>query len=314
MFEPKVSILIPCYNQEDVITQTVLSALNQTYENIEVIVSDDASTDETPNLLIELQKKFPEKLKILLNDTNVGVTQNHTRGLFECSGEFITFLDGDDIFLPEKIKKQVAFIQKRPSCTICYHDVDVFNSVTGKSLYIWSRRIGTRQGSIKDLVRFGNFLPAVSVMVRKKDIPADGYDERIKIYSDWFLWLCTLDNGQGEICYLDDVLAKYRRHMHNLTNSSKWKFLDQNLVLDLVEDRWPELSLKSQMRRSEIHFMQAVNSLFKAQYKSMMKNLVSSIKFGYPNFPWLRLILREGIFFIRNGLRLDYIFKSIVSS
>lgn len=125
MFEPKVSILIPCYNQEDVITQTVLSALNQTYENIEVIVSDDASTDETPNLLIELQKKFPDKLKILLNDTNVGVTQNHTRGLFECSGEFITFLDGDDIFLPEKIKKQVAFIQKRPSCTICYHDVDV---------------------------------------------------------------------------------------------------------------------------------------------------------------------------------------------
>lgn len=312
--EPKVSILIPCFNQENLITETVLSALNQTYENIEVVVSDDASTDSTPQLLRDLQKQYHPKLKVFLHDTNLGVTKNHTRGLLECTGEFITFLDGDDLFLPEKIEKQVQFMAERQECSLCYHNVDVFDSSTGRRLYLWSERIGTRQGNIKDLIRFGNFLPAVSVMVRKKDLPADGYDERIKIYSDWFLWLCTLHNGKGQICYMDEVLAKYRRHTDNLTNVSKWKFIDQNLVLDLVTDYWPEYRFEVRMRRSEMYFMQALNSLFKKRYRATMKNFALAIRLGFPIFPWIRLIYRELVFFFKNGLRPDYIFKSITSA
>jgi glycosyltransferase involved in cell wall biosynthesis len=314
LVEPKVSILIPCFNQENVITDTVLSALNQTYENIEVIVSDDASTDATPRLLQELQNQYHPKLKIFLYDSNIGVTRNHTRGLIECTGELVAFLDGDDLFLPEKIEKQVAFMKERQDCTICYHNVDVFDSVTGSSMYLWSDRIGTRQGGIKELIRFGNYLPAVSVMVRAKDLPADGYDERIKVYSDWFLWLCTLYNGKGQICYIDEVLAKYRRHADNLTNVSAMKFVDQNRVLDLVSANWPEFRFEVRMRRSEILFMQAMNSLFKKQYQAAVKNFILAIKLGFPIFPWLRLIYREVVFFFKNRFRSDYIFKSITST
>lgn len=314
MSEPKVSILIPCYNQEKVITETVLSALNQTYNNIEVIVSDDASTDSTPKLLKELQEQHPEKLKIFLHHTNLGITENHTRGLYECTGEFITFLDGDDLFLPEKIEKQIAFMQARQDCTICYHNVDVFDSATGESLYLWSDRIGLREGNIKQLVRFGNYLPAVSVMVRKEDLPVDGYDKRIKVYSDWYFWLCILDNGKGQIYYLEDVLAKYRRHTENLTNTSKWKFIDQNLILDLVIAKWPELNFEVRMRKSELHFMQAVNNLVAKQYKITLREFMSALRLGFPIFPWTRLIAREVIFFFKNGFRFDYISKSIISS
>lgn len=312
--EPKVSILIPCFNQESVIAETVLSALNQTYENIEVVVSDDASTDGTPDLLETLQKQHHPKLKVLLHDTNLGVTKNHTRGLLECTGELIAFLDGDDLFLPEKVEKQVAFMQARPDCTICYHNVDVFDSATGKSMYLWSDRIGARQGTIKDLIRFGNYLPAVSVMVRKKDLPPAGYDERIKVYSDWLLWLCALDIGGGYICYMDDALAKYRRHTGNLTNVSKWKFIDQNLVLDLVNAQWPQYGFEVRMRRSEIHFMQAINAFSKKQYESAFKDFAFSIRLGFPIFPWLRLIYREILFLFKNGFRSDYIFKSVTSA
>lgn len=312
--EPKVSILIPCFNQESVIAETVLSALNQTYENIEVVVSDDASTDGTPDLLETLQKQHHPKLKVLLHDTNLGVTKNHTRGLLECTGELIAFLDGDDLFLPEKVEKQVAFMQARPDCTICYHNVDVFDSATGKSMYLWSDRIGARQGTIKDLIRFGNYLPAVSVMVRKKDLPPAGYDERIKVYSDWLLWLCALNIGGGHICYMDDALAKYRRHTGNLTNVSKWKFIDQNLVLDLVNAQWPQYGFEVRMRRSEIHFMQAINAFSKKQYESAFKDFAFSIRLGFPIFPWLRLIYREILFLFKNGFRSDYIFKSVTSA
>jgi len=87
MEEPKVSVLIPSYNQENVIEQTVMSALTQDYDNLEVVVSDDASKDRTPQILKEIQRKYPERLKIFLHQTNLGVTKNHNRGLLECRGE-----------------------------------------------------------------------------------------------------------------------------------------------------------------------------------------------------------------------------------
>ena len=313
MVLPKVSILIPCYNQENFIRETVLSALNQSYENIEVVVCDDASNDNTPQILKELEEQYQPKLKVYCHQENLGITKNHTRGLLKCSGELIAFLDGDDLFLADKIEKQVHFMLERPECTLSYHDVDVFDSVSGKTLYLWSKRISTREGKINDLIRFGNFLPAVGVMVWKKDIPETGYDERVKVYSDWLLWLSTLYQGKGKICYLGETLAKYRRHEANLTNSSTWKTIDQNTVLDIVSSGWPEFRFEVRMRRSELYFIQALNALIKRQFGSGLKTLLQALTLGFPFFPWMRLLLREIGFLVRNNFRLDYIFKSNIS-
>src|SRR6185503_6745142 len=174
MEDPKVSVLIPSYNQERVIEQTVLSALTQDYDNLEVVVSDDASLDRTPQVLKELQEQYPDRLKVFLHETNLGVTRNHTIGLLECRGDFIAFQDGDDLFLPGKIKKQVQFMREHPECTICSHDVDVFDSESGKTLYLWSQRFGRREGRIRELVRYGNYLSSVSVMVRRSHLTEDG--------------------------------------------------------------------------------------------------------------------------------------------
>ena len=244
----------------------------------------------------------------------MGITGNHTRGLRYCTGEFIAFLDGDDLFLPEKIEKQVAFMTENQECTLCYHDVSVFNSESGENLYLWSNRIGIRPGKINDLIRFGNYLPAVGVMARRKDLPSSGYDPRIKIYSDWFFWLNTLYNGQGQICYLDEVLAKYRRHGENLTNTWFWKTMDQNLTLDIVQNLWPEFDFEVRMRRSELLFMEAMNTFSQRNVRAAIKNFALATKLGFPVFPWFRLIFREIRFLVKNGLRSDYIFKSILSS
>src|SRR5687767_2790896 len=212
MNDPKVSVLIPSYNQENVIEQTVMSSLTQDYDKLEVVVSDDASVDGTPQILKELQAKYPGRLKIFLHQNNLGVTGNHTRGLLECSGEFIAFHDGDDLFLPGKIKKQVAFMQARPDCTIDCQDVDVCDSGSGKTLYLCSQRFRRRQRGMRELVRYGNYLSSVSVMVRRMHFPPYGYDNRLRIGSDWLLWLEVLSRGKGRLYYLDEVLARYRRH------------------------------------------------------------------------------------------------------
>ena len=313
MADPKVSILIPSYNQEAVIEQTIMSALGQDYDNLEVIVSDDASVDRTPQILQDIRREFPERLKIFLHRNNLGVTRNHTRGLLECRGDFIAFQDGDDLFLPGKIQKQVAFMADRTDCTISFHDVDVFDSETGKTLYFWSQRFGRREGGMYELVRYGNYLSSVSVMVRRIHLPDYGYDDRIRIGSDWLLWLEALARGAGRICYLDEVLARYRRHTGNLTNVSGWKYEDQLITLSLVETKWPRLLFPARMRRSEVQFMAGLSALSQKRFRDAARYVLEALALGFPFFPWLRLMWREFFFWLRHRHGADDILGSVVA-
>jgi glycosyltransferase involved in cell wall biosynthesis len=314
MEDPKVSVLIPSYNQENVIEQTVMSALTQNYDNLEVVVSDDASVDGTPQILREIQEKYPERLKIFLHQTNLGVTKNHTRGLLECDGDFIAFQDGDDLFLPGKIQKQVEFMLKYPDCTISFHDVDVFDSETGETLYLWSQRFGRREGGIYELVRYGNYLSSVSVMVRRIHLPEYGYDDRIRIGSDWLLWLETLSKGKGKIYYLDEILARYRRHAGNLTNVSSWKYEDQLITLALIETKYPSLLFAARMRRSEIQFMVGMSAFSQKRFRDASKYFLESFLLGFPFIPWVRLMWREVFFWIRHRELKDDILGSMVAT
>lgn len=314
MEDPKVSVLIPSYNQENVIEQTVMSALTQNYDNLEVVVSDDASADGTPQILREIQGKYPERLKIFLHQTNLGVTKNHTRGLLECGGDFIAFQDGDDLFLPGKIIKQVEFMLKYPDCTISFHDVDVFDSETGETLYLWSQRFGRREGGMYELVRYGNYLSSVSVMVRRIHLPEYGYDDRIRIGSDWLLWLETLSRGKGKIYYLDEILARYRRHAGNLTNVASWKYEDQLITLALVETKCPNLLFPARMRRSEIQFMVGMSAFSQKRFKDASKYFLESFLLGFPFIPWVRLMWREVFFWLRHRELKDDILGSMVAT
>jgi glycosyltransferase involved in cell wall biosynthesis len=314
MSNPKVSVLIPSYNQEGVIEQTVMSSLAQDYDNLEVVVSDDASRDGTPQILNELESKYPGRLKVFLHETNLGVTKNHTRGLLECSGDFIAFQDGDDLFLPGKIQKQVAFMQAHPECTISSHDVDVFDSESGKTLYLWSQRFGQREGGMYELVRYGNYLSSVSVMVRKTHLPPYGYDDRIRIGSDWLLWLEALSRGTGRICYIDEILARYRRHAGNLTSAYGWKHEDLLITLSLVETKWPHLLFPARMRRSEIQFMAGVSAFSGKRLADASRYFLEALVLGFPFFPWLRLIWREFTFWLRHRGQKDDILGSVVAA
>lgn len=306
----KVSVLIPSYNQENVIEETLSSALNQTYKNIEVVIADDASKDGTPTILEKWQQRYPQRIKVFLHENNVGVTKNHNRGLYECTGDFVVFLDGDDVLLPNKIEEQLAFMQANPDCSLSYHDVEVFDSLTGENIYLWSERIGTKQGELRNLIRFGNFLPAVGVMVRRKDIPLSGYDERIPVYSDWLFWLRILERGKGKICYLPSVQARYRRHEANMTNKFPAKFHDQNFVLDIVEEEMQDFRSEVNARRSELYFMQAINDFSNGRFVSMLKFLYQSLRVSFPRLPWVRLVWRE-INFMKKSFFVDHILRSI---
>jgi glycosyltransferase involved in cell wall biosynthesis len=108
MNNPLVSIIIPTYNRAEYLDRAVQSALSQTYNNIEVIVVDDASTDNTAQVVRSFES---EKLRYIRNEENIGAPRTRNRGLQEANGEFVNFLDDDDELLPTKIHKQIQRFQ-----------------------------------------------------------------------------------------------------------------------------------------------------------------------------------------------------------
>ncbi|UUM62086.1 glycosyltransferase family 2 protein [Streptococcus suis] len=107
---PLVSVIIPMYNAADYITETINSVLKQTYQNYEIIVVDDCSTDQSVVLVKEMMTWVPD-LNLLENPTNSGVAISRNKGVAAAHGRYICFLDADDLWLPTKLEKQLAFAE-----------------------------------------------------------------------------------------------------------------------------------------------------------------------------------------------------------
>ena len=108
---PKVSVITPAYNASEFIGETIESVLKQTFQDWEMIIVDDCSTDDTLKLANEFSKK-DSRIKVVQNEKNSGVAATRNHGLDVASGEFIAFVDSDDLWLPEKLEKQLKFMEE----------------------------------------------------------------------------------------------------------------------------------------------------------------------------------------------------------
>jgi glycosyltransferase involved in cell wall biosynthesis len=242
---PLVSVVVITYNQKVFLKECIDSILIQDYKNLEIVVADDGSTDGSQKMLNNFKKNFPNLFVLRLSNKNQGITINSNAAHFACSGKYIFVMGGDDLMLPNKISKQVEFMENNPNCSVCYHNLDVFDSSTNNS--------NNYEGYLSDVVSFSVFNGACSTVFRRDKTPVHGYDERLPIVSDWLYTMQTLGNG-GKIMYIDEVLGKYRKHENNVTknfhelNSQK----DTLNACSILLLNHPELSNKILYRYSEI--------------------------------------------------------------
>ncbi|WP_233249634.1 glycosyltransferase family 2 protein [Limnohabitans sp. Hippo3] len=212
----KVSILIVTYNQKDLLVECLESCLSQTYDNFEIVVADDGSTDGSHEMLIKYSNLYPGKFKFSLSKVNCGISKNSNAGLSLCSGNYVAIMGGDDLMHPDKIKKQVEFMEANPSCDVCYHDMDVFESSTNRSLYLYSDKNKSCSGDVRTVIRRGAINCASATMYRANKIPLSGFREDLPVGSDWMLTVDVLSKG-GRLVYIPEVLGRYRRHSSNVS-------------------------------------------------------------------------------------------------
>jgi len=216
----KVSVLIITYNHEAYITEAIESALAQdTNFDYEIIIGEDASTDRTREIVLDFQKRYPDKIKVLLSDpansardreSGPAGKTNFVRGFQACTGQYIALLDGDDHWTDtHKLQKQVDFLDRNQEFAIACHNVKMFyqdgSNGPAKLFPPDQKEIAT----IEDLI-FSNFISTSSVVFRRglfAKLP--DWFNTVDI-GDWALHLMNAD--QGKIRYFPETLAVYRVH------------------------------------------------------------------------------------------------------
>ncbi len=191
-----VSIIIPTYNNANTICRAVDSCVNQTYKNIEIIVIDDGSTDNTKDVLSKYNKD--ERFKYIYQENQErSAARNH--GLDIAKGKYIQFLDSDDEIYPTKIEKQVDFLDANPEYLLVYCGVEYKNELE-QITHTLEPKI---EGNIDYEILKGNFLVIHSPLFRKTDVR---FDTKINRLEDWEFWINIVKNNK--VVYLNEVLCQ----------------------------------------------------------------------------------------------------------
>jgi len=318
-YKPKVSVMIITYNQEALISETIESVINQNYENIEIIVADDASTDNTPAIINEYAKRYPGVVIPVLNSTNLGITGNSNAAFFSCTGELIAVLGGDDLFLNGKIQSQVELFRD-PNVVLSYHPVEIFLHQTNETLFITNMVEREKINDVYDLITKGGIPGASSVMVRRSACPSHGFDPQFPVVSDWIFFIEVA--LQGKISSLSEVYGRYRKHGKGASERTL-ELLDESLnTLDVVVERYGQNDkhLLAVCKQGKIRYVmgEIYRQIIKGSYDTVkrLSHIIlenSDGAFKYKVF--VTIVTNRNLFTIMSGAlpKLKYVIKRYLS-
>jgi len=212
----KLSVLMITYNHERFIAQALDSVLMQQVNfPFEIVIGEDFSTDGTRLVVADYASRYPEIIKPLFREGNLGPTENFMQTFRACQGEYIALLEGDDYWTePDKLQKQVDFLEAHPELAICFHNAYKLHEGTEQLTPMICDEAVKPVSTLDDLLR-ENFIPTLTALFRNRlftDFPP--WFHRVK-YCDWALHV--LNASHGTIGYIDAIMATYRLHDGGLT-------------------------------------------------------------------------------------------------
>ncbi len=207
---PKVSVKMVTFNHEPFIGQALDGVLMQKVNfPYEIVVGEDCSTDRTRKILLEYQRRHPDKICLLLNEKNMGRRYNARHTLFSCRGDYIAILDGDDYWTDEnKLQKQIDFLDNHPDCTICFHNAKkVFEN--GNKSRIYHKEPFKEILILEDIIE-QNIMPSCSMVFRNRIFNAFPKIFDSVPFGDWPMQVLCAE--KGNIGYIHEVMGVHRFH------------------------------------------------------------------------------------------------------
>lgn len=251
MKSPLVSIIVPAYNAEKYLVECIDSVLGQSYPNVECIVVDDGSTDATADIC----RSYGDRIRYL-RQANGERSAARNNGLAHARGEYIGFLDADDLLAPRKIAEQMAFLDQNPQFDVAYSKVLYFIEGPPRSFYS-VRRPGP-SGDIAAKLIYSNFITVNSPLIRKRATKRSGsFDITLSHYEDWDLLLRLALSGAA-FGFQDAFHAFCRMHEKNTVRDKIRMFKAKWQVAQKIVDTFgSELGRRGIDGRRVLSFHQA---------------------------------------------------------
>jgi len=208
--KPKVSVIIPLYNRKKHIYSCIQSILNQSFKDYELIVLDDGSTDGSDEIVSSFKESVVHLFK---NDVNKGISYTRNRLNNLASGEYIAVLDSDDLAEPDRLEKQVAYLDKHPDIDLvagCAQLIDEEGTALGE---IWGAAL--RPENVYAFLPLGNQIIHSTVMGRRQFFLEFPFNEQLRTAEDYDVWL--RGNNTCKYAVTADVVASYRVHDQSIS-------------------------------------------------------------------------------------------------
>jgi len=230
---PRVSVVIPAYNHGRFVGEAIQSVLDQTFQDFELIVVDDGSTDHTR----EVVTTFPDPRVRYIYQSNRGQAAARNAGILASGGEYVAFLDDDDVWLPTKLELQVQVLDSQPNVALVCSDLYVFDEESGATLgrlwhdrpfHHWIEPEEATRDPLKALLRRGCFIaPTVAMARRESLIAVWGFDESLeRNHEDWDLFVRFCQ--RFAIAAIDVPLARNRQHSTNTHRN--WVYMCESSI------------------------------------------------------------------------------------
>ncbi len=259
--QPLVSVVIACYNHERFVQDSIQSVIDQTYQNIELIIIDDGSKDGSVKKIQEMIPTCKERFFRFefRYRPNKGLSTTLNEALEWCEGIYFSALASDDIIKPHKISYQTKILNSKSHVSGVFGSVDVIL----KNGEILKNKLKQREYNFVDIFLHEHNLPALTQLIRLQDLrDVNGFREKF-IIEDWVMWLDLTQSGKS--LYLDEeVMGSYRRHEGNLSGQLNKMFEGR---LQIIES-FQEHSLYKKAK-AKVYFIQAIEQQSFDKKKSM---------------------------------------------
>lgn len=213
---PKISVILPVYNGQLFVKAAVDSILTQSCGDFELLIINDGSTDDTEKIILGFDDR---RIRYIRNDRNLGLIATLNKGLDLAKGEYIARMDNDDIALPTRLEKQLAYMEENKHVAVLATKLVIINE-RGFEVDHWPEDVHTSSvEEIKNTMPVTNCIGHPTVMMRAADVKEIRYNPSFKNSEDWALWLTMLSRGKV-IAKLNEVLLQYRVHQKSATVSS----------------------------------------------------------------------------------------------
>ncbi|MBW4568369.1 MAG: glycosyltransferase [Tolypothrix carrinoi HA7290-LM1] len=222
---PLISVVIPVYNGEKTINSTIESVLKQTFVDLEILVIDDGSTDST----VEIVKSILDSRLHIYSYPNAGISANRNRGLAKATGEYLSFIDADDLWVSDKLEAQLNALLKHPQAALAYSWTDYID-MNGN--FLKSGRRITETGNVYSKLLMYNFLENGSnPLIRSEAFnTVGGFDESLPVAEDWDMWLRI--SAYYEFVLVPEVKIFYRVQANSLSTNLVQMEIDSLQVIE----------------------------------------------------------------------------------